>query len=137
MGSRSRNLAKLLDAGGDVKSGALDNVEHVAAPDEVVQSSATSSSTTSFVIDSVSVSGIRAATFGVAASFNDNYHFTTIASALNSQGDDCDYTEFGTLGNSELATYSVEVISGNLRLIATPVSANVQFKTSRVVVGDE
>lgn len=134
MASRSRKLARLLDADGDVISSALDNVTSVADVDEVVQSSANSTSASSFTIDTISTSTIKAVTFNVAAFSNTEYQFTTVTAVLNTLNNDCDYTEFGTMKSSELATYDLRIVGGNLELIADPTSSGITFKISRIAV---
>lgn len=134
MASRSRKLARLLDADGDVISSALDNVTSVADVDEVVQSSANSTSASSFTIDTISTSTIKAVTFNVAAFSNTEYQFTTVTAVLNILNNDCDYTEFGTMKSSELATYDLRIVGGNLELIADPTSSGITFKISRIAV---
>lgn len=134
MTSRSRLLAKLIDADGDVVSSALDNVEVVNDVDEVVQSTASSTSTSAFVIDSISTSNIKAVTFQVAAFFNDEYQFTTISAVLNGINNDVYYNEYGTMESSELATYTVRVLNGNVELLADPMTSDINFRIARISI---
>lgn len=135
MTSRSRLLARLIDADGDVRAEALDNVSVVSGDvDEVVQSTANSTSTSAFVIDSIATNEIKAVTFQVAAFSNTEYQFTTLTAVVNALNSDCDYTEYGTMESSELATYSVQVANSNLELLAGPVSSGITFKISRISI---
>lgn len=136
MASRGRQLAKLLDGGGDVVSDALDNVTAVAAADEVVQTNTSSDDLSSFVVDSVSVNEAKAVTFTVAAfsTSNSAYQFTTL-SAINYAGNVA-YNEYGTMESLELATYEVRFTSatGLIELVATPKVSGVSFSISRISV---
>lgn len=131
MTSRSRLLAKLIDSSGDVRSEALDNV---SIDDEVVQVAISSDSTSAFVADSILASSIKAVTFQVAAFTGSDYQFTTVSAVMNNLNNDCDYTEYGTMESSELATYNVQVIGEYMELIANPVSAGISFKLTRIAV---
>ena len=133
MTSRSRLLARLIDATGDVRADALDNVS-VADVDEVVQSTANSTSASAFVIDSIDANTIRATTFQVVAFSNTDYQYTTVSAVLNSLNNDCEYTEYGTMESSELATYSIRVLDGNMELIADPIQSGITFKISRISI---
>jgi hypothetical protein len=134
MASRSRLIARLIDADGDVVADALDNVEIADSIDEVVQINATSNSSGSFLVDSVSVSEIRAVTFQVTAFSSTDYQFTTISAVLNNINNDCEYNEFGTMESSELSTYEVQVDGDKLKLIANPISSGIEFNVSRISV---
>ena len=133
MASRSRLLAKLLDSGGDVKSDALDNVEVSDAVDEVVQVTATANTNDLFLVDSVSITEIKAVTFQVTAFSNTDYQFTTISAVMNNLNTDCEYNEFGIMESNEIATYEVRVNGGSLELLADSTSG-VKFNVSRISV---
>ena len=134
MASRSRKIATLLDADGDVVASALDNVETVADVDEVVQSSANSISTSALVIDSTSATNVRAVTFRVTAFLDNEYQFTTINAVVNSLNNDCDYCEFGTIQSSELSTYQARIYNGDLQLLADPISSGIEYNIARISI---
>ena len=134
MASRSRQLAKLLDAGGDVKSEALDNVAISDAVDEVVQVTTSSNTSSSFVVDSISVNEIKAVTFSVTAFSNSDYQFTTISVVIIDSGSDCVYNEYGTMQSTELSTFDVRIVENYLELVADPVSSGINFNISRISV---
>ena len=135
MTSRARYLAKLIDSDGDITTEALDNVAEVAGDiDEVGQVSAVSESSAEFVLDSISVSTIKAVTFQVAAFSNTEYQFTTISAVLNNLNNDCDYTEYGTMQSSELAIFDMRVANGNIELLAEPITSGISFKLSKIAV---
>lgn len=135
MTSRSRLLARLIDADGDVRVDALDNVSIVSGDvDEVVQSTANSASTSAFVIDSVPTSEVKAVTFRVAAFSSSDYQYTTINAVLNHLNNDCDYNEFGTIESSELSTYEVRVSNNTIELLADPIDSGITYKISRIAI---
>lgn len=85
-------------------------------------------------LDTVSTSAASAVTFFVNATRNNSNHFT-ILSAVKKSSTEADYNEFGTIiTDSSLATFSVDINSGNFRLRVKPTLSNVDFSITRILV---
>ena len=94
----------------------------------------TTTSTNADTISSVSATVIRSATFQVQVTRGTQYHMTTINVIHN--GTVAFMSEYGTIRTGAvLATFDADINSGNLRLRATPTSADsTVFKLSKTTV---
>ena len=94
----------------------------------------TTTSTSADTISSISATVIRSATFQVQVTRGTQYHMTTINVIHN--GTVAFMSEYGTIRTGAvLATFDADINSGNLRLRATPTSADsTVFKLSKTTV---
>jgi len=94
----------------------------------------TTTSTSADTISSISATEFRSATFQVQVTRGTQYHMTTINVIHN--GTVAFMSEYGTIRTGAvLATFDADVNSGNLRLRATPTSADsTVFKLSKTTV---
>ena len=94
----------------------------------------TTTSTNADTISSVSATVIRSATFQVQVTRGTQYHMTTINVIHN--GTVAFMSEYGTIRTGAvLATFDADISGGNLRLRATPTSADsTVFKLSKTTV---
>ena len=94
----------------------------------------TTTSTNADTISSISATVFRSATFQVQVTRGTQYHMTTINVIHN--GTVAFMSEYGTIRTGAvLATFDTDINSGNLRLRATPTSADsTVFKLSKTTV---
>ena len=94
----------------------------------------TTTSTSADTISSISATVFRSATFQVQVTRGTQYHMTTINVIHN--GTVAFMSEYGTIRTgSILATFDADINSGNLRLRATPTSADsTVFKLSKTTI---
>jgi len=94
----------------------------------------TTTSTSADTISSISATVFRSATFQVQVTRGTQYHMTTINVIHN--GTVAFMSEYGTIRTGAvLATFDADINSGNLRLSATPTSADsTVFKLSKTTV---
>jgi len=94
----------------------------------------TTTSTNADTISSVSATVFRSATFQVQVTRGTQYHMTTINVIHN--GTVAFMSEYGTIRTGAvLATFDADINSGNLRLRATPTSADsTVFKLSKTTI---
>ena len=94
----------------------------------------TTTSTSADTISSISATVNRSATFQVQVTRGTQYHMTTINVIHN--GTVAFMSEYGTIRTGAvLATFDADVNSGNLRLRATPTSADsTVFKLSKTTI---
>jgi len=94
----------------------------------------TTTSTSADTISSISATVFRSATFQVQVTRGTQYHMTTINVIHN--GTVAFMSEYGTIRTGAvLATFDADINSGNLRLRATPTSADsTVFKLSKTTV---
>jgi len=94
----------------------------------------TTTSTSTDTVSSISATVFRAATFQVQVTRGTQYHMTTINVIHN--GTVAFMSEYGTIRTGAvLATFDADINSGNLRLRATPTSADsTVFKLSKTTV---
>ena len=94
----------------------------------------TTTSTSQTALDTFSHSTYTSAVYNVQATSGSNVHLTTIN--VIHDGSDTYLTEFATLKTgSSLATYTTDISGSNLRLLATPASANATvFSVSRTLI---
>jgi hypothetical protein len=94
----------------------------------------TTTSTSADTISSISATVFRSATFQVQVTRGTQYHMTTINVIHN--GTVAFISEYGTIRTGAvLATFDADINSGNLRLRATPTSADsTVFKLSKTTV---
>ncbi len=94
----------------------------------------TTTSTNADTISSISATVFRSATFQVQVTRGTQYHMTTINAIHN--GTVAFMSEYGTIRTGAvLATFDADINSGNLRLRATPTSADsTVFKLSKTTV---
>jgi len=94
----------------------------------------TTTSTSTDTVSSVSATVIRSATFQVQVTRGTQYHMTTINVIHN--GTVAFMSEYGTIRTGAvLATFDADISGGNLRLRATPTSADsTVFKLSKTTV---
>ena len=97
----------------------------------------TTETTSQTAIDaSFQVGDYRTIEYTIQATEGSNYHSTKILAIHD--GSNAYHTEYGSIFNSsELATYDVDVNAGNIRVLATPASANLtryvlKFEAMRV-----
>jgi len=89
--------------------------------DYTITSAKTSTSQTS--IHSLAVATYRSVEYTVQITEGTKYHVTKILAIHD--GTNATFNEYGTLTtHSSLATFTVDVNSGNMRLLATPASSN-------------
>lgn len=84
--------------------------------------SETRTSTTQFDLDTFAKATYRAARYIVAMSEGSNFHSTEIM--LIHDGTDVTLTSYGTLKDTNLATFDADIQGSNLRLRCTPASTN-------------
>ncbi len=94
----------------------------------------TTTSTNADTISSISATVFRSATFQVQVTRGTQYHMTTINVIHN--GTVAFMSEYGTIRTGAvLATFDADINSGNLRLRATPTSADsTVFKLSKTTI---
>ena len=94
----------------------------------------TTTSTSTDTVSSISATVFRSATFQVQVTRGTQYHMTTINVIHN--GTVAFMSEYGTIRTGAvLATFDADVNSGNLRLRATPTSADsTVFKLSKTTI---
>jgi len=94
----------------------------------------TTTSTSADTISSISATVFRSATFQVQVTRGTQYHMTTINVIHN--GTVAFMSEYGTIRTGAvLATFDADINSGNLRLRATPTSADsTVFKLSKTTI---
>ena len=82
----------------------------------------TKTATTQFSLDTFAKADFRAARYIVAMSKGSNFHSTEIMMAHD--GTNVDITEYGTLSDATLATFSADISGSNVRLLCTPASSD-------------
>ena len=82
----------------------------------------TKTATTQFALDTFAKADFRAARYIVAMSKGNNFHSTEIMMAHD--GTNVDITEYGTLLDATLATFSADISGSNVRLLCTPASSD-------------
>ena len=82
----------------------------------------TKTATTQFNLDTFAKADFRAARYIVAMSKGSNFHSTEIMIAHD--GTNVDITEYGTLSDATLATFSADISGSNVRLLCTPASSD-------------
>ena len=93
----------------------------------------TKTATTQFALDTFAKADFRAARYIVAMSKGTNFHSTEIM--MVHDGTSVDITQYGTLSDATLATFDADISGGNLRLRATPTSADsTVFKLSKTTI---
>ena len=94
----------------------------------------TTTSTSTDTVSSISATVFRSATFQVQVTRGTQYHMTTINVIHN--GTVAFMSEYGTIRTGAvLATFDADINSGNLRLRATPTSADsTVFKLSKTTI---
>lgn len=84
--------------------------------------SETKTSTTQFSLDTFAHADFRAARYIVAMSEGTNFHSTEVM--LVHDGSDVTLTQYGTLKDTNLATFDADISGANVRLRCTPASSN-------------
>jgi hypothetical protein len=117
---------------GDVTGNLTGNVELSQGAVESVTSTKTSTSEDS--VDSFAAATYRSVTYDIQITRGSSYHTTTIK--VLHDGTDTYMTEYGTMNTgSSLATFSSDINSGNVRLLATPSSAtSTVFKIVKTLI---
>tara|TARA_Y100000004_G_scaffold140003_1_gene159005 strand:- start:2695 stop:3105 length:411 start_codon:yes stop_codon:yes gene_type:complete len=82
----------------------------------------TKTSTTQFSLDTFAHADYRAARYIVAMSEGTNFHSTEVV--LVHDGSDVTLTQYGTLKDTNLATFDADISGANVRLRCTPASSN-------------
>jgi len=82
----------------------------------------TKTSTTQFNLDTFAKADFRAARYIVAMSEGTNFHSTEVM--LVHDGSDVTLTQYGTLKDTNLATFDADISGANVRLRCTPASSN-------------
>ena len=82
----------------------------------------TKTSTTQFNLDTFAHADYRAARYIVAMSEGTNFHSTEVM--LVHDGSDVTLTQYGTLKDTNLATFDADISGANVRLRCTPASTN-------------
>ena len=82
----------------------------------------TKTSTTQFNLDTFAKADYRAARYIVAMSEGTNFHSTEVM--LVHDGSDVTLTQYGTLKDTNLATFDADISGANVRLRCTPASSN-------------
>tara|TARA_B100000085_G_scaffold279219_1_gene302200 strand:+ start:9105 stop:9515 length:411 start_codon:yes stop_codon:yes gene_type:complete len=82
----------------------------------------TKTSTTQFNLDTFAKADYRAARYIVAMSEGTNFHSTEVM--LVHDGSDVTLTQYGTLKDTNLATFDADITGANVRLRCTPASSN-------------
>ncbi len=82
----------------------------------------TKTATTQFSLDTFAKADFRAARYIVAMSKGSNFHSTEIMIAHD--GTNVNITEYGTLLDATLATFSADISGSNVRLLCTPASSD-------------
>lgn len=82
----------------------------------------TKTSTTQFSLDTFAHADYRAARYIVAMSEGTNFHSTEVM--LVHDGSDVTLTQYGTLKDTNLATFDADISGANVRLRCTPASTN-------------
>ena len=82
----------------------------------------TKSSTDVFNLDTFAKADYRAARYIVAMSEGTNFHSTEVM--LVHDGSDVTLTQYGTLKDTNLATFDADISGANVRLRCTPASSN-------------
>tara|TARA_B110000444_G_scaffold206641_1_gene200249 strand:+ start:3940 stop:4350 length:411 start_codon:yes stop_codon:yes gene_type:complete len=82
----------------------------------------TKTATTEFALDNFAKSTYRAARYIVAMSEGSNFHSTEIM--LVHDGSAVTLTQYGTLKDTNLATFDADISGSNVRLLCTPASTN-------------
>ena len=82
----------------------------------------TKTSTTQFNLDTFAKADYRAARYIVAMSEGTNFHSTEVM--LVHDGSDVTLTQYGTLKDTNLATFDADISGANVRLRCTPASTN-------------
>ena len=86
------------------------------------RSGVTKTSTDQFSLDTFAKANFRAARYIVAMSEGTNFHSTEIM--LIHDGSTVTLTQYGTLKDTNLATFDADISGDNVRLLATPASTN-------------
>ena len=86
------------------------------------RSGVTKTSTAQFSLDTFAKANFRAARYIVAMSEGTNFHSTEIM--LIHDGSTVTLTQYGTLKDTNLATFDADISGDNVRLLATPASTN-------------
>jgi len=84
--------------------------------------SETKTSTTQFSLDTFAHADFRAARYIVAMSEGTNFHSTEVM--LVHDGSAVTLTQYGTLKDTNLATFDADISGANVRLRCTPASSN-------------
>lgn len=95
----------------------------------------TTSNTTQQSVDSFSTSSYRSAKYVISVTdpVNSKYQVTEIL--LMHDGTNTYTTEYATLlSNTNLAVFSSDILTGNVRLLVTPSVANVEINISRTLI---
>jgi len=82
----------------------------------------TKTSTSQFNLDTFAKADYRAARYIVAMSEGTNFHSTEVM--LVHDGSDVTLTQYGTLKDTNLATFDADISGANVRLRCTPASTN-------------
>tara|TARA_B100000212_G_scaffold339554_1_gene318247 strand:- start:2055 stop:2465 length:411 start_codon:yes stop_codon:yes gene_type:complete len=82
----------------------------------------TRTATTQFNLDTFAHADYRAARYIVAMSEGTNFHSTEVM--LVHDGSDVTLTQYGTLKDTNLATFDADISGANVRLRCTPASSN-------------
>ena len=82
----------------------------------------TKTATTEFSLDNFAHATYRAARYIVAMSEGSNFHSTEIM--LVHDGSTVTLTQYGTLKDTNLATFDADISGDNVRLLCTPASTN-------------
>jgi hypothetical protein len=95
----------------------------------------TTSNTSTQTVDSFSINSYRTAKYVISITdpVNSKYQATEIM--LMHDGSSTYSTEYATLSsNSVLATFASDINTGNVRLLVTPATSNVQINVSRTLI---
>jgi|TARA_B110000483_G_scaffold212647_1_gene261205 hypothetical protein len=82
----------------------------------------TKTATTEFTLDTFAHGSFRAARYIVAMSEGSNFHSTEIM--LVHDGSIVTLTQYGTLKDTNLATFDADINGSDVRLLCTPASSN-------------
>ena len=116
----------------DVDNDVITTSKNIDSKNKKVGSS-TTTATTEFSLDTFAHATYRAARYIVAMSEGSNFHSTEIM--LVHDGSTVTLTAYGTLKDTNLATFDADISGSDLRLRCTPASANsTVIKFDRTVV---
>lgn len=116
----------------DVDNDVIKTSKNIDSKNKKVGSS-TTTATTEFSLDTFAHATYRAARYIVAMSEGSNFHSTEIM--LVHDGSTVTLTAYGTLKDTNLATFDADISGSDLRLRCTPASTNsTVIKFDRTVV---
>tara|TARA_A200000159_G_scaffold47545_1_gene43848 strand:+ start:1540 stop:1950 length:411 start_codon:yes stop_codon:yes gene_type:complete len=116
----------------DVDNDVITTSKNIDSKNKKVGSS-TTTATTEFSLDTFAHATYRAARYIVAMSEGSNFHSTEIM--LVHDGSTVTLTAYGTLKDTNLATFDADISGSDLRLRCTPASTNsTVIKFDRTVV---